>query len=189
MADLPFKLECFARAEDGLLRPFSLEISEPQFHDEFGYSCEIQCPTIRTKPMKIYGHEPLFAAELSVQFVKLSLGHLDLGLVDEEGSEIDLPKYDDLPEKTGETLDVDGARETEGVLVSLKDIASGHCVLCLDDIEQTQSGASESWGNRVCYTWLPIEEEIPEELYAQIGWNIVTRVRILRAAAKKKPSS
>lgn len=189
MADLPFKLECFARAENGLLQPFSLEISEPQVHDEFGYSCQIHCPTIRGKPMKIYGHEPLFAAELSVQFVKSSLGHLDLELVDEEGREIDFPKYDDLPEKRWETLVVDGTRETEGVLVSLKYIESGHCILCLDDIVQTQSGASESWGKRGCYTWRPIEEEISDELYAEIGWNVVERLRIRRAAAKKKPSS
>ena len=80
----------------------------------------------------------------------------------------------------------DGTRETEGVLVSLKDTEDGKCLLCIDDIHQDLSGGTESWGGRGSFTLLEIEEDIPDDLYAQIGWNIVMRVRVLREAAKGK---
>ena len=136
--------------------------------------------------MAIYGNEPLFAAELSIQFVQRSLDHLGAELVDESGKPIDLPKFDDVPETSYANIDDDGARDGDGVLVSLKEAKNGEQILCIDDIYQSISDNNEKWNSRNSFTMLPIEDEISEEIFAQIGWNIVTRLKIRKAANTKR---
>jgi hypothetical protein len=189
LTDLPFELKAFAKEVNSPLRPFWLRISVPEVTGEFDYQCEIVCPTIRDTPMTIFGSEPLFTAELSVQFVRQSLDHLGIVLVDTDGGGISLPKFDDIPDSTLKEVNDDGSREAEGILVSLKETKSGERILCIDDVRQTLMEGKEAWGERSSFTLLPLEQDLSEEQLAAIGWNIVTRLDIRRAAPRKKPKA
>ena len=94
MAKLPYRLDAFAKREDDPLRPFSLAISEPELHPEFGYQCVIDCPLIREKKFTLFGDEPLFTAELCVQFVKRLLQFSETEVVDENGHLVEFPSFD-----------------------------------------------------------------------------------------------
>ncbi len=182
--DLPFQLEAFAKGTDGTLKPFTLYISPPQRHDEFEYQCNIDCPMIRKKTIAIFGDEPLFTAELCIRFVKLSLDHMNAELVDRDGKAVTLPKYYDIPESPLSDVSDDGTREYHGVVVSLKNTGDGNQLLCLDDVHRSTVDQKEVWGDRISYTVLPFKEQIPDELYEQIGWNIVERLEVRRVARK-----
>ncbi len=87
MADelLPYSLEAFAKGKEFPLRQLSLSISEPRAHNDYGYECIVRCPIVREKPMSIYSYEPLYAAELSIQFVKQVLKMRGIEVVDRNG--------------------------------------------------------------------------------------------------------
>ena len=188
MAKLPYRLDAFAKREDDPLRPFSLEISEPEPHPEFGYQCVIDCPLIREKKFTLFGHEPLFTAELCVQFVKRLLQFSETEVVDENGHLVEFPSFDDLPDVPYWEYGDNGDREPDGMAICIKDVDSGKQFLLLDDVELSPGHGPGLSKDRSLFSAVEIGDYISEKTYANIGWSIVTRLKIRRASRSQKKS-
>lgn len=186
MTKLPFRLEALAKRENNPLRPFFLEISEPEPHPEFGYQCVIDCPLIRNKKFTLFGHEPLFTAELCVQFIKRLLQFSGTEVVDENGHLVEFPSFDDLPDVPDWEYGDNGAREPDGMAISMKDVDSGKQFLLMDDIELSPRHGPDSSKDLSLFSAVEVGGDISEKTYANIGWSIVTRLKIRRASRSQK---
>jgi len=100
--------EAFARGGDGVVAPFSLRISQPEYDDARGFYCVVECPFLREKHFKIFGVDEEQACELSVDFIRQSIADQKARLVNEQGGEVSVP---DIPP---ETILSKGSPETDG---------------------------------------------------------------------------
>ncbi len=107
-AQKPVSLSFTAQAKgtDGSLVPFSLQIHVPDFDDERGYFCIVDCPYIRDEPFRIFGVDEEQACKLSVVFVnRMVEGIVDVFL-DDEGLETVIPQVPYVAEHiVKETMD------------------------------------------------------------------------------------
>ena len=86
-----YRLTARARAQDGTITPFSLEIMAPKEYPEGEYGCVVHCPTVRFHGKPIFGVDGRQAMALAFWIVEDLLRHEELTLIDDDGVEITLP--------------------------------------------------------------------------------------------------
>ena len=87
-----FSFEAKAIREDGSTEPFSLAVPEPLSEDEYSYYSMLECGFLREEPFKIHGADRTQAVFLAVEFVRLSLQHAKVSLIDASGTPTELPE-------------------------------------------------------------------------------------------------
>jgi len=86
-----YRVSAFARREDGTVQPFLAEVSAPEDTGKGDSVCSVSCPYLRAKPFSIYGIDDKQAIELSRRFIESNLEHMNVCLVDADGSPVELP--------------------------------------------------------------------------------------------------
>lgn len=100
--------EAFMERGEGTTVPFSLRVSQPEYDEERGFYCVVECPFLREKHFKIFGVDEEQACELSIEFIRQMIEDPKARLVDAQGREVSVP---DIP---SETILSNNSPETDG---------------------------------------------------------------------------
>ena len=83
--DIILEFRGFAEETDGVVSPFLLRISSPEFEAGRGFFCRVYCPYFREMPFLIFGVDQAQACELSIEFIRQMLTD-EARLVDQNGN-------------------------------------------------------------------------------------------------------
>lgn len=182
---LPFEVQAFAKRGDSPLRPFSLRISEPEPHEEFGFQCKLECPEIRQQAMTVYASEPLYAVELGILLVRRLLKYQCIEVYDEDGQHVEFPRFADISEGKRSDVDDDGRREDSAVIATIKEMEDGQRYLIVDDLEQTGNFSQETWARRKTFAIIPLVADVSQRMLMEIGWNVFSHLETRNETLRK----
>ncbi|MBL6948468.1 MAG: hypothetical protein ISR51_07300 [Rhodospirillales bacterium] len=89
--EIILSFEALAEGDDGTAVPFSLRVHQPEYDEDRGFYCVVECPFLRERHFKLFGVDEEQACELSIKFIRQSISDQRAHLVDEQGREVSVP--------------------------------------------------------------------------------------------------